>query len=467
MAGCEKSDNNSGGDNNGNGNGNNGNGADSVLAIDKTTISAVAAGGTYQLQVTATQSWSAEVSAGATWCTVSPATGNGNGTTVVNIAENSTEESRSATITFTSGSLTQTVSLLQDESTGNDDNPNSQLLTITPVSIHAIYIAYNYSLDVEAAPLQAWSAKVDAAAAAWCVLYSASATDNGTVWVNVAENHTIDIRMATITFTSGSLTQTVSLLQDAAPAALSLDKYLITAAGTAGSYTVGVTSTMAWTASVNNEAATWCTFDATSGTGNGTVTVNVIANQTGVQRAATVTFTAGILTRAVYVTQAASLVPPYAASAQTWTFGSQTWSDAIHIPACNKSSFTNDYNYPQCRSYTENGTTWYYYNWPYINANAAMLCPSPWRVPTQSDISTLISALGGNYTYQSSNVWGYGGGANGNSMDNVGSMDIYWSATEDPSNTNFAYILYFSTDNYVYPQYGTYKYFGLQVRCVK
>jgi hypothetical protein len=46
--------------------------------------------------------------------------------------------------------------------------------------------------------------------------------------------------------------------------------------------------------------------------------------------------------------------PPYAASAQTWTFGNQTWSDAIHMPGCNKESLIDLYD-PDCCSYTTDG----------------------------------------------------------------------------------------------------------------
>ncbi|MDR3350508.1 MAG: hypothetical protein LBN98_02515, partial [Prevotellaceae bacterium] len=83
------------------------------------------------------------------------------------------------------------------------------------------------------------------------------------------------------------------------------------------------------------------------------------------------------------------LIPTHAASTHMWTFGEQTWSDAIHIPECNKDDFSRSDTEPQCRSYTEDANTWYYYNWPYVNQHAAILCPSPWRVPTIADYNEL------------------------------------------------------------------------------
>jgi hypothetical protein len=49
--------------------------------------------------------------------------------------------------------------------------------------------------------------------------------------------------------------------------------------------------------------------------------------------------------------------PPHAASTATWVIGDQTWSDAIHIPACDKKDFKESETAPRCRSYTSAGTS--------------------------------------------------------------------------------------------------------------
>ena len=87
--------------------------------------------------------------------------------------------------------------------------------------------------------------------------------------------------------------------------------------------------------------------------------------------------------------------PPHAASTKTWVFGDQVWSDAIRIPECNKTSFEDSYTDPQCRSHTYRSKTWYYYNWPYVNAHGEQLCPSPWRVPTHEDFIDLSDVVFG------------------------------------------------------------------------
>jgi Tfp pilus assembly protein PilF len=87
--------------------------------------------------------------------------------------------------------------------------------------------------------------------------------------------------------------------------ALTTDQTAIEALHTAGSYAVTVTSNATWTAIVNEQATEWCTLTNAAATGNGTVTVNVTANPTIAQRAATVTLTAGTLTCILTMTQAA------------------------------------------------------------------------------------------------------------------------------------------------------------------
>jgi hypothetical protein len=102
-----------------------------------------------------------------------------------------------------------------------------------------------------------------------------------------------------------------------------------------------------------------------------------------------------------------AVTPPDAASAKTWTYGGLTWSDAIRMPSgCNKSSIAISNTIPDCRSYTSNGNTWYYYNWTYVTQNATVLCPYPWRVPTESDLITLNSNTN---LVVLTNTWGYGG----------------------------------------------------------
>jgi uncharacterized protein (TIGR02145 family) len=170
-------------------------------------------------------------------------------------------------------------------------------------------------------------------------------------------------------------------------------------------------------------------------------------------------------------------VPQYAASTKTWTVGSQIWSDVINDPACNDVTLVQSYADPYCRRYT-NGTTWFYYNWPYVIANENRLCPSPWHVPTKDDFIALDVALDGNGSNRTvtedwiSNQyfarWG-GSLAPGfgihNGIAEEGKSVSYVSTDVISSTHNYSLRL---QTTYVGPAYtSSYRDWGYMVRCVK
>ncbi|MDR0737962.1 MAG: hypothetical protein LBF39_02695 [Prevotellaceae bacterium] len=173
--------------------------------------------------------------------------------------------------------------------------------------------------------------------------------------------------------------------------------------------------------------------------------------------------------------------PPYAASTQTWVVGDQTWSDAIHDPACNKSSFdsgTAENPKADGRSYTHEGDTYYYYSWPYVKEQAACLCPPPWRVPSLTDFINLRLALGGSGNDEEDQTdwiangyvkkWGgtYAGLATSDEgIIQMGHMANYWSSTEWPPDA--AYILTYLPHYQGIYNVGMQKNGCIQLRCVK
>jgi TolB-like protein len=154
-------------------------------------------------------------------------------------------------------------------------------------------------------------------------------------------------------------------------------------------------------------------------------------------------------------------LPPHAASTQTWTFGEQTWSDAIQIPACHKTSFINSKYDPQCRSYTDGSTIWFYYNWAYVNKRSAQLCPAPWRVPARADFDLLESAVPADLLVQ---TWGLGGELYEKALPDPYADANYWAS--DAASEESGRRCGFTADGR-YSQWRNSKIFGRQVRCVK
>jgi hypothetical protein len=395
--------------------------------------------------------WTAAVnSEAAEWCTVSPLTGSGNGAVIVNGAENTAFESHAATVTISAGTLTQEVGVTQVGIAPALMTDKSAIDAPHATSYHAIAVTSNTG----------WTAAVNDEAAEWCIVSPASGTGNGSILVTVAENPIAVPRAATINFKAGTLTCATTVEQEPADPTLTVDRILISASLPAGSYPITVTSNANWIATVDSEAEAWCTVSPASGLGSDVVMVNVM--ESTAPRAATVTISAGTLARTIPVMQQPT--PPYAASAKVWTFGEQTWSDAIHItPECNKPNFTSSTITPSCRSYTSGTFTGYYYNWPYVDANKEIMCPDPWRVPTSQEFVTLTS----NVTHTDLiERWGYSGYAQGsNNITDLSTVTYYWSSTVNIVYASMMYCLNYGS-SYL-SVYSREKYYGLQVRCVK
>ncbi len=79
------------------------------------------------------------------------------------------------------------------------------------------------------------------------------------------------------------------------------------------------------------------------------------------------------------------------ATSQTWTVGSQTWSDVVVASNCNKTGYdggsSDNYN-SDCRNAT-NGFNGHYFSWCAVVKYASTLCPGDWRVPTKDDFVAL------------------------------------------------------------------------------
>ncbi|MCL2028661.1 MAG: hypothetical protein FWG79_09305, partial [Bacteroidales bacterium] len=185
---------------------------------------------------------------------------------------------------------------------------------------------------------------------------------------------------------------------------------------------------------------------------------------------------------------------------------SQEWSDVVLTSTCGKTGFAGgaDPNFNNdCRgnrttgtnetrptAVNQGGNTSAYlgdlFSWCAVMTHAAVLCPSPWRVPTCQDFINLDVALGGDGINRSGadavrdklidvsgtsgagQFWGgaYVGSCNSTgTLDSQGSYARYWSSSE--STTTHARRLYFDTDGGVSPQVNYGKSGGLALRCVR
>jgi hypothetical protein len=241
--------------------------------------------------------------------------------------------------------------------------------------------------------------------------------------------------------TSGSPTQTVNL-----GTAISAISYTATASATF----TKIGSTFPSGLNVSNSGSSYTIYGQPSATG--TFGYSLTASANGCTSAAAV----GTIT----VNAASVIDPPYAASAQTWSFGGLTWSDVIQVPECDKTTMIVSVTTPDCRSHTEGGRTFYYYNWRYVYEHKLDMCAEPWRVPGYYEGPLAIGDAPSSIVPE----WALGGQAYGTTISNVGVLGAYWPIGICCQNENLAYGLWISgvrlTDYLNSAD-------GLQVRCVK
>jgi hypothetical protein len=156
--------------------------------------------------------------------------------------------------------------------------------------------------------------------------------------------------------------------------------------------------------------------------------------------------------------------PPGAVSAQSWYYGAQRWSDNIVAsPAgCTKTNFLTLSMYqPQYIVFSGR----YYYNWACVDAAKNTLCPSPWRVPSQEDIQTLINNTNAGTL---SRDWGYGGYVVRDNQGGLSDYGFYWSSSTSQFDTigDHAWSLVFNNSSLLI-LFDEYQINGLQVKCVK
>jgi hypothetical protein len=159
-------------------------------------------------------------------------------------------------------------------------------------------------------------------------------------------------------------------------------------------------------------------------------------------------------------------MPPDVNSTNTWTFGSQTWSDRVVATPSNCTQTddltSSDYSVAQYKIYEGR----YYYTWTCAYNNRESFCPSPWSLPSKADFEVLKNnTTAPMLTY----YWGEGYNMSGDHLA-PGYAGNYWSST--PSH----YANYVPSSAYVlvYDAYSDWSYIStavtydaLQVRCLK
>lgn len=199
----------------------------------------------------------------APWLTITGgATGTGPGTVAYSVAAN-TGAARQGTMTVANQTFTVNQASV---ACVFSINPTSANQPAGATSNQTVAVTANL-------PTCAWTAT---SGAPWLTIAVASGTGNGTATYNVAANPSATLRSGTLTIAG----QTFTVSQAAAACAISLAPTSANVPGIGGSGTFAVTANgpqCGWTATSLN--VPWLTITgASSGTGNGSITYNVVRN---------------------------------------------------------------------------------------------------------------------------------------------------------------------------------------------
>nr|NQU91957.1 right-handed parallel beta-helix repeat-containing protein [Bacteroidota bacterium] len=246
------------------------------LAVSPANQGVSATSGTTGFNITSNNYWT--VSESVDWLSVQPMNGSGNGTLTVSYDENILITSRLGEIIIsTDGAPDVTVTVTQ---TGVDPE-----LTLTPDNQNVTSLSGTTSFDISSNTSWTVSESVD-----WLTVDHTNGTGNGTLTVNYDLNNTITQRIGSITVSiEDKMDVIVTVTQAGAEPGLAVNPDNQNVTSSSGSISFDITSNTSWTV---NESVDWLTVDPTTGSGNGTLTVNYDENTSITQRIGSITLSA-------------------------------------------------------------------------------------------------------------------------------------------------------------------------------
>lgn len=267
------------------------------------------------IEVSSNTSWTAS-SGASDWLTVSPSSGNKNGSLTLNVTPNNNVITRSGIITVTTGETTQQILVSQVGIPAQ--------LTVSETSWSPKAEAGTTRVNILCNTV--WRAS---SSAAWLTLSAVNGSGNGALTLKVAANTGSQQRSGFVTVTAAGMSQTIKVTQEGVPPLLTLSDYAWNSTGRAQNKAVRVTSNTSW--KVSSSAPSWLTTSPSSGTKDQVIIISASANTTATARAGIVTVsTVEGLSKSITVTQEAPS-NILNISASLWTPTAASGSNSIGI----------------------------------------------------------------------------------------------------------------------------------------
>jgi hypothetical protein len=265
------------------------------LSVSTNTLQVEAPGSSSaQFTVNSTVNW--EISSNQSWLQANILTGSGNALITVYASENSSLQTREATVTVSANGLpTQTIIVTQMEwQPILTVSKNTLTVASTNNSTDAFVIASNIS----------WNVSSDKS---WLKVSQASGSNNQNMSVTADVNPSIYSRTATVTVSGINVVskQITVTQQGKSPTLTASTDYLHLDATNNSNAGFTIYSTTTWTI---NSDQTWLSLNKTSGWDAGNITVTVAENTTSNTRSATLTISGnGVSPKTILVTQASAV----------------------------------------------------------------------------------------------------------------------------------------------------------------
>lgn len=306
-----------------------------------------------------------------------------------------------------------------------EDSNETPSINVSPSSLN-----FESSVASKTITIQSNTSWVVACPDSWCSVTPNNGNGDETLSVSVTENENIVERTTTITISSGEITEEVAVKQSGCLITLTVSPDNFDFDSEASSKSATIQCNAPWTVSC---PASWCSVSPSSGSGNATLSVSVIANESPSYRTAVISVSAGNETRNISVSQQGVswvIIDGHRAIDLGLPSGTK-WADC-NVNASSSSEYGGFY------SFTATSSDW----------------GGRWHRPTLAQIDELIDLCEWRWSTENGHNGFIVEGPNGNSIFlpaagfstgvNEGSRGYYWSSERF---NNYRYALYFRKGN--------------------
>ena len=174
---------------------------DAIAITSESSITLTCDGGSATVSFTANGSWTAALDREASWLSVSPASGSMDGSVTLTAQPNPDPDERSATVCFTCGTASASVTLTQKQKDAIVQTPSMTHFDAAGGSLSVELIS---NVDVQVSIADEWVRRVDT-----------KSLKTEVIQFFVDANSSFSERETSITFSGGSVSETITIVQDA------------------------------------------------------------------------------------------------------------------------------------------------------------------------------------------------------------------------------------------------------------